>query len=155
MIYIANKGANQTKIYNNPDNYKMNDIKWDANYDGKVADIKLDINNNGEKKNVHFNLNNEDLAELLNVPSVGEDLQKRLKNDFKWNSSKQPNFLELNKETEPKEDIDIFHNKVIKKYNTTPKTYYKKYQNKFSVKRNKRYKPKTMRVYNNNKRSTV
>jgi hypothetical protein len=158
-MLIENKGNTQTKIYNN-NNYKTNEIKWDANYDGKIADINLDVNNNGEKKSLQMNLNNEDLAELLNIPSVGLDLQKRLKNDFTYSPSKkpnymEPNFIELKKDIttststtdEPMENIDIFHKKIMKKYNPTPKTYYKKYSKKFSIKRNRKYKPKTNKVY--------
>ena len=87
-MIIANKGSTKTKIYNNNE-YKSNDIKWDAKYDGKKADINLDVNNNGEKKHLHFNLTNDELAQILNIPSVGEDLQKRLKNDFKYDDNKQ------------------------------------------------------------------
>jgi hypothetical protein len=58
-MFIANKGNTQTKIYHNNE-YKMNNVQWDAKYDGKIADINLDINNDGNKKNVHMSLNNED-----------------------------------------------------------------------------------------------
>lgn len=142
-MFIANKGNSQTKIYNNND-YKLNNVKWDAKYDGKIADINLDINNDGNKKNVHMSLNNEELADLLNVPSVGDDLQKRLKNDFKYNSLKKK-YIELegggggiSKET----------NKNI---------FSKKYSKKYSVKRNKKNHSKTMRIYfrNPKKQSSI
>ena len=44
-----------------------------------------------------MNLTNDELVKLLNIPSVGEDLQKRLKNDFKYDGTK-PRFIELEEE---------------------------------------------------------
>lgn len=141
-MIIANKGCTNTKIYNNNE-YKTNDLKWDAKYDGKVADINLDINNNGKKKHLHMNLTNDELAQLLNIPSVGEDLQKRLKSDFKYNV-KTPRFVELendeittNINNNPNIDLDIY----IPKYSTRS-------NKKFSVKRkNRKNTPRTMRLY--------
>jgi hypothetical protein len=143
-MIIANKGSTKTKIYNNNE-YKTNDIKWDAKYDGKVADINLDVNNNGKKKHLHMNLTNDELAQLLNIPSVGLDLQKRLKSDFKYDV-RTPRFIELendeittniNPNINPSVDLDIY----IPKYSTRS-------NKKFSVKRrNRKNTPRTMRLY--------
>lgn len=141
-MIIANKGSTKTKIYNNNE-YKTNDLKWDAKYDGQVADINLDINNNGKKKHLHMNLTNDELSQLLNIPSVGEDLQKRLKSDFKYDV-KTPRFIELengeittNINNNPNIDLDIY----IPKYSTRS-------NKKFSVKRrNRKNTPRTMRLY--------
>jgi len=141
-MIIANKGSTKTKIYNNNE-YKTNDLKWDAKYDGQVADINLDINNNGKKKHLHMNLTNDELSQLLNIPSVGEDLQKRLKSDFKYDV-KTPRFIELengeittNINNNPNIDLDI----NIPKYSTRS-------NKKFSVKRrNRKNTPRTMRLY--------
>jgi hypothetical protein len=132
-MFVANKGNTQTKVYNNKE-YKMNEVNWDAKYDGKIADINLDINDNGNKKNLHMSLNNEDLAQLLTVPSVGNDLQKRLKNDFKHTSLKKPIYIELGGDGSKETNKHMIS---------------KKYSKKFSVKRKKKYNPnpKTLRVY--------
>lgn len=114
-MFIANKGSTKTKIYNNNE-YKSNDIKWDAKYDGKNADINLDVDNNGEKKHLHMNLTNDEIAKLLNIPSIGVDLQKRLKNDFKYDL-KKPRFIELEDDDgtlntfEPRADLDLMYRK--------------------------------------------
>ena len=143
-MFITNKGITKTKIYDNSNlydnsNYKSNDIKWDAKYDGKIADINLDVNNNGDKKHLHMNLTNDELAKLLNIPSVGEDLQKRLKNDFKYDGTK-PRFIELEEEDINSNNPSVY----ITKYKPRPRSL-----KKFSVKRrkNKKNTPKTMRSY--------
>jgi hypothetical protein len=80
--YIKNRGATKTLIYNNNQN-DVNEINWDADYDGKVANISLDLQNNGRQKHYDVTLDNEDLANILNVPSVNMPLDRRLKRDFK------------------------------------------------------------------------
>jgi len=80
--YIKNRGATKTLIYNNNRN-NVNEINWDADYDGEVANISLDLQNNGRQKHYDVTLDNEDLANILNVPSVNMPLDRRLKRDFK------------------------------------------------------------------------
>ena len=148
-MYIANKGITQTKVYNNNRQMAEKDLKWNAKYDGKIADLDVEMNNDGEKKNLYMKFNNEDLAEILNVPSVGEDLYKRIKNDYKTTSpfqNKKNNVLQP--------DIHEFHNKLMKKYSPSTKSYYKKYSRKYTIrkqnnlKKNKKSsKPKTMRFF--------
>jgi hypothetical protein len=58
------------------------EVKWDVDYNGDNADIDLDIGNNGEMTHYKAVLSNEDLANLLNIPSVNEPLENRLQNDF-------------------------------------------------------------------------
>ena len=150
-MYIDNKGITQTKVYDNNNN-KINekDIKWDAKYDGNIADINLEMKNDGEKKKLYMKFNNEDLAEILNVPSVGNDLLKRIKNDYKKpksNKNRNP-FIQTN--------IHDFHNKIMKKYSPSSKSFFKKYYSKYTIRKqnnikkskNKRYlKPKTMKMF--------
>jgi hypothetical protein len=88
-MFIKNTGKTKTSIYINEENkddkreeLKKNEIEWDADYNGKVANVDLNIDNNGIKKHLQMRLNNQDLAELFNVPSIGGDLHKRIKNDF-------------------------------------------------------------------------
>lgn len=83
--YIKNRGATKTLIYNNNHN-RVNEINWDADYDGKVANISVDLQNNGRQKHYNVTLDNEDLANILNVPSVNMPLDRRLKRDFKHQS---------------------------------------------------------------------
>jgi hypothetical protein len=58
------------------------EINWDVDYNGNNADIDLDIGSNGEMTHYKAVLSNEDLANLLNIPSVNEPLENRLQNDF-------------------------------------------------------------------------
>jgi hypothetical protein len=58
------------------------EINWDVDYNGDNADIDLDIGSNGEMTHYKAVLSNEDLANLLNIPSVNEPLENRLQNDF-------------------------------------------------------------------------
>ena len=59
-----------------------NEVSWDVDYNGDNADIDLDIDYNGEMTHYKAVLSNEDLANLLNIPSVNEPLENRLQNDF-------------------------------------------------------------------------
>jgi hypothetical protein len=77
--YIKNRGSTKMLIYNN----NHNEINFDADYDGNVANISLDLQNNGRHNHYDVTLNNEDLANILNVPSINMPLDRRLKRDFK------------------------------------------------------------------------
>jgi hypothetical protein len=62
---------------------KMQDIKWDADYDGDVANVQLEITDNNKNKKVKIELTNEDIADMLNVDVVNTDINERLLHDFK------------------------------------------------------------------------
>jgi hypothetical protein len=79
--YIKNRGQTQTIIYDNNHNH-INEINWDADYDGDVANLSLTTNNDGKHKQFDVTLNNHDLAEILNYPSVNTPIHKRLKMDY-------------------------------------------------------------------------
>jgi hypothetical protein len=79
--YIKNRGHTETLIHNNNQN-KFNEIDWDADYDGNVANISLTSAVNGNPKHYDIQLDNEDLANILNVPSVNMPIHKRLEMDF-------------------------------------------------------------------------
>jgi hypothetical protein len=79
--FIKNKGITKTIIHDNNHNH-VNEINWDADYDGKKAKIKIDLNEDGHKKRINFSLDNDDLANILNIPSIDLPLDKRLKRDF-------------------------------------------------------------------------
>jgi hypothetical protein len=84
--FIKNTGTTKTIIHNNNKN-NVNEIKWDADYDGSEANISLKLTNNGEREKYHFSLDNNDLANILNINSVDLPLEQRLKRDFKKASS--------------------------------------------------------------------
>jgi hypothetical protein len=80
--YIKNRGSTKTIIHDNNKN-KINEINWDADYDGKTANISLDLTNNGKSGHYDIKLNNNDLAKMLNIDSINLPIDKRLKRDFK------------------------------------------------------------------------
>ena len=79
--YIKNRGLTQTLVHNNGNN-RFNQVNWDADYDGNIANISVTSNTNGNKKHFDVSLDNQDLASILNVPTVNMPLDKRLQNDF-------------------------------------------------------------------------
>lgn len=85
--FIKNKGISKTIIHKDNKNY-YNEMNWDADYDGEKANISLDINDNGSKGHIEMKMNNDELAEILNIPSVDKTLDKRLYNDFLTRTSK-------------------------------------------------------------------
>jgi hypothetical protein len=80
--YIKNVGSTQTMIGNRCQNH-IEEVNWNADYDGNEANILIRTNNDGNKHKYHFNLDNDDLANLLNIDSVNIPIHKRLKADFK------------------------------------------------------------------------
>jgi hypothetical protein len=79
--YIQNKGHTQTILHHNRRS-RVNDIKWDANYDGETANISVSSNTDGMKQHYDFKLDNQDLEAMLNIPSVDIPLHNRLQEDF-------------------------------------------------------------------------
>ena len=63
----------------------VDELTWNANYDGDIANIKLNITEHETiktDKGFHFKLTNNDLANMLSIPSVNIPIDKRLENDF-------------------------------------------------------------------------
>jgi hypothetical protein len=79
--YIKNKGISKTIVGNNYDKH-VEELKWDAKYDGNEANILLKTNSNGKKHKYNITLDNADLANMLNVNSVNVPIHKRLEKDF-------------------------------------------------------------------------
>ena len=79
--YIQNKGQMQTILHNNRRD-QVNEIQWDAIYDGKKANISVSSNTDGAKQEYEFRLDNKDLETMLNIPSVNMPLHERLQKDF-------------------------------------------------------------------------
>lgn len=80
--YIKNVGSTQTIIGNRCQNH-MEEMDWNADYNGDEAKIRIRINSDGNEGKYHFTLDNSDLANLLNIDSVNMPIHKRLKSDFK------------------------------------------------------------------------
>jgi hypothetical protein len=79
--YIKNRGTTKTIIHDNNHNH-VNQLNWDADYDGDIANISIDSNTDGKRNHYAVSLDNEDLANILTMPSVDMSLDKRLKMDF-------------------------------------------------------------------------
>ena len=93
--YIKNRGTTKTIVHNNNSNH-INQMNWDADYDGDVANISVNTNTDGIREHFDIMLDNQDLANLLNIHSVNIPLHQRLKNDFKESSySMEPYYIEL------------------------------------------------------------
>lgn len=92
--YIKNRGATKTIIHNNNRN-NVQEIKWDADFDGNTANISLDLGNNGAHNKYHFALDSDDLANILNVNSINLPLELRLKRDFKKTFRNKPKIYQI------------------------------------------------------------
>jgi hypothetical protein len=79
--YIQNQGVMKTLLHNRGHN-SINQIGWNADYDGNMANVSLGINNNGKMGQYQFQLDNQDLEDLLSIPSVNRSLDQRLLRDF-------------------------------------------------------------------------
>jgi hypothetical protein len=86
--FIKNRGETKTILHNNNHN-DVSKINWDAEYDGDIANVSLDFNTNGKKGHYDIQLNNNDLAEILNIPTVNSPIDKRLLYDFKRNQDRK------------------------------------------------------------------
>lgn len=91
--YIKNTGTTKTIMHLN-NKKSVEQINWDAAYDGNKARVSIDTRTNGRRRHYNFMLDNEDLANLLNVPSVNKPLEDRLRDDFE-----RPYYLEYQRPT--------------------------------------------------------
>ena len=80
-MLINSKGETKTIIQHN-NHRDVNEMKWDAKYDGAIANVSLNVNNNGKNTHKEFQLTNENLANIFTVPSVDASLDERLLKDF-------------------------------------------------------------------------
>jgi len=123
MNEIINTGSTTTTI----NNKKVNEINWDANYNGSVADINIDMYNNGKTDHVTMKLTNDDLIRLLNRPTVNNTIDQRLMDDFSLHTK------EFNKKS-IKSKKSIKRKKSNKK-NTKSNKKSKSIKNKKSIKK--------------------
>jgi hypothetical protein len=117
--YIKNRGITKTIMHNNNDN-QVNQINWDADYDGNIANISVNTNTNGKHNHYNITLDNEDLANILNVDSVNMPLHRRLKNDFKDRQYlPEDQYIELpTPKFEPRQPIN--DDELLSKYISSP-----------------------------------
>lgn len=92
--YIKNRGITQTLINNN-NQKQFNQINWDADYDGQKANISFTSDTDGNKNHFDIQLDNEDLANILNIPSVSTPIHKRLQMDFDDSFRREPQLLQI------------------------------------------------------------
>ena len=92
--YIKNRGITQTLINNN-NQKQFNQINWDADYDGQNANISVTSDTDGNKNHFDVKLDNEDLANMLNIPSVSTPIDKRLQMDFDDSFRREPQLLQI------------------------------------------------------------
>jgi len=143
--YIKNRGITKTILHNNNEN-QVNQINWDADYDGNIANISVNTNTNGKHNHYNITLDNEDLANILNVESVDMPLHKRLKNDFKDTPYiPKVQYIELPTNTsEPKHVEEIFTKHISSPLPNEeliiPLTINKKTTNKYTLTPKKRHK---------------
>ena len=119
-----------------------NEVKWDVDYNGDNADIDLDIDYNGETTHYKAVLSNEDLANLLNIPSVNEPLENRLQNDFLVDKR----VYKLEPITRMQRPIRVIR---TRRYKRRPKK-----TTSSSSRRKATSRPKTMRIRLNGRRSS-
>jgi hypothetical protein len=125
--YIKNRGMTKTIVLDNNHNH-INQINWDADYDGDVANISIDSDSNGRSKHFDIRLNNNDLANLLNIHSVNMPIDKRLKMDFdEPEYAHEPYVIELpTPEFKPRKPIieepDTSIEELIDKHISSPKS---------------------------------
>ena len=81
--YIKNRGITQTIIRDNNQNH-FNQLNWDTEDDGNIANISIQSNYDGKQDQFNVSLDNNDLANILNIPSVNIPLDKRLNMDFEY-----------------------------------------------------------------------
>jgi hypothetical protein len=118
------------------------EVNWDVDYNGDNAEIDLDIGTNGETTHYKAVLSNEDLAHLLNIPSVNEPLENRLQNDFLVD--RRVYKLEPVSYQRPPRPIRVIR---TRKYKRRPKTT-------SSSRRKATSRPKTMRIRLNRRRTS-
>ena len=118
--YIKNRGATKTILHNQNKN-DVNEIKWDADYDGKVANIELDINTNGQSGHYDISLDNQNLADILNIPSVKGSIHHRLLKDFKKTRKTRKNLIQFISPARPEEQyFQLLEPRVLSKEQSLP-----------------------------------
>jgi len=80
-VDIQTKGMNQTISFVNG-KQNVDQIKWDAGFDGKNADVSLDLMKDGKTEHFNVEVDKDALAQMLNVKTVNKPIEKRLLSTF-------------------------------------------------------------------------
>lgn len=117
--YIKNRGTTKTIIHDNNHNH-INQINWDADYDGDIANLSINTNSDGKREHFNFSFDNQDLANMLNIQSVNMPIDKRIKMDFQEPYYKtEPLYIELpTPKYEPRKHE--YHEEVIDRRISSP-----------------------------------
>lgn len=156
--YIKNIGKTKNIIYDNKYNH-INEINLDANYDGNVANLSLTTNNDGIREQFYVTLNNNDLAEILNFPSVNTPIHKRLEIDYMKPKYKmlvsEQNIDELPlKISSPQTSEEYIIPITIDQNLTIPKKKYKHHKTHVTYKAYKKPKSKSKSSYKNSSKKS-
>jgi hypothetical protein len=148
--YIKNRGTTQTIVYDN-NNHHIDEINWDADYDGNIANLSLMTNTDGKREGFNITLDNKDLAEILNYPSVNIPIHKRLEFDYIKPNHKTINSLlyektinQLNPNNQINEEI-IIPIKFKRNYMRSKK--HRRHKSNTIYRKNKRHRSKTSKKY--------
>lgn len=135
--YVKNRGTTKTFIHNN-NHSDVNEINWDADYDGNYANISLDLNQNGLTKHFDVKLNNDDLADILNIPSVNVPIHDRLTDDYVYQDEQRETYPQYLKDpsfythiSSPLQNEELFvplsiNKQTLDRYTLTPTKHHKK-----------------------------
>ena len=151
--YIKTMGSAKAYIQHGTQRH-ANEVNWDVDYNGDNADIDLDIGHNGETTHYKAVLSNEDLANLLNIPSVNEPLENRLQNDFLVDRrvyKLEPVSYQRPMPVQRYNPIRVIR---TRKYKRRPKTTSSSRRKATSSKRKATSRPKTMRIRLNGRRNS-
>ena len=80
-VEIQNKGMSQTISSVNGKQH-MDEITWDAEFDGKNADVSFDLMKDGKTGHFNVQLDNNALAKMLNIKTVNKPIERRLLSTF-------------------------------------------------------------------------
>jgi len=152
--YIKNKGYTKTIIHDHNKN-KVNELNWDADYDGDNANVILTSTTDGKKKQFGIQLDNNDLANLLNITSINMPLHRRLHQDFIKKDRSEIFKIEL---PDTNDMTDILSSPALNDELIIPITINKRPSRNYTFTRRKRHvRPKThktYRVYKKHRRSS-
>ena len=80
-VDIQNRGMSQTISSINGKQH-VDQIKWDAGFDGKNADVSFDLMKDGKTGHFDVQLDKDALAKMLNMKTVNKPIEKRLLSTF-------------------------------------------------------------------------
>jgi hypothetical protein len=80
-VFIQSKGLVKSVNFLNGKKEERG-LEWDSDYNGKKAHVNLQMIQNGKKKTIHKEFDHSEIEDLLSLPSVKQNLDQRLIQDF-------------------------------------------------------------------------